>query len=129
MTTRALQNPPPWVPSFVDLLAGRADHVVLPIPTWASILPGRRRGRGMHARALLRWHVAGVRGHKLRTRRIGMRHICDGLSLRLFLEAVEAQTDGVAPVPTPRTTARRHTSRAAVAREAAARALGREVRR
>lgn len=109
-------------PTCADLLAGRSDHVLLTLADWASVLPGRRRGRSLDARTLLRWVLAGCRGHRLRSRRIGQRHVVIGLHLRAFLAAI-APADVAAPsAPTHRGQARR----ARAARQAAARALGME---
>ncbi len=110
-----------------DLLAGRLDHVVATLASWARILPGRRRGRGMHARAVLRWHVRGVRGHRLATRRVGARHVVDGRTLREYLATVAAAAEPPA-AETPSTVARRRAHRAKAARIAAKRALRRGVR-
>src|SRR5262245_39515332 len=63
------------------LLAGLDDNLVLSLDA-AKLLPGRKPGKRMNARVMLRWVIAGVRGHRLRTLRIGQRHVVRIADLR-----------------------------------------------
>jgi hypothetical protein len=111
------------LPTARALLDGAADDLLLPLADWAAVLPGRRRNSNMSKKALLRWHIAGVRGHRLPTRRIGHRHLVLGRDLRKFLAAIAPDAARPAPRPSARAAVRVQQRRAALARRAAAEAL------
>ena len=105
-----------------DLLSGAADDELLTLGEWAKILPGRgrRARRGMSARVVLRHIIAGVRGHRLRSQRVGARHMVLGRNLREHLAAIAPGADRPAPRPSAM---RLRARRAALARRAASEAL------
>lgn len=109
--------------TVADLLDGAADNELRTLADWASILPGRRRGRSMNARVPLRWVIKGIRGRRLPTRRCGQRHLCLGRDLREFLAAIAPGADRAAPRPSQRALSRRRERRAAVAARLAKEAL------
>lgn len=111
------------LPSVRALLDGEADDMLLPLGDWASVLPGRRPNSRMSRKVILRWHIAGVRGHRLPTRRIGHRHLILGRDLRQFLTAITPGANRPAPRPSAQAAMRIQARRAALARLAAADAL------
>lgn len=102
------------------LFDGIDESTFLTLAQAASLLPGRRVGRPMAARAILRWVIKGVRGHRLKTTRIGMRHVVRVADLREFLDAIAPRSNWPEPRrPSPRATERRRERRAELARRAA----------
>src|SRR5688572_24604688 len=105
------------------LFAGRRDDELLTLAEVASLLPGRRRGRSMSPRVLLRWALGGLRGQRLRTLRIGQRHVVAVGELRRFLAAT-APGGATSEVRTSAAAEQRlRARRAALARHAAEEAL------
>lgn len=72
------------------LLRGLPDHQVLTVLDVASLLPGKRRGTRINSRVVERWIRRGLRGHRLRSCRLGSRYLVRVADLRTFLDAIAA---------------------------------------
>lgn len=109
---------------FAPLFEGLDESAFLTLAQAASLLPGRRPGKRMSSRVLLRWVISGVRGHRLKTIRIGMRHVVRVADLRDFLDAIAPKSSWPERLPNPRLTERQRARRAEMMHRAAAILLG-----
>lgn len=106
------------------LFEGLSESTFLTLAQAAALLPGRRVGRHMSPRVLYHWAWRGVRGVRLKTTRIGQRHVVRVADLRDFLDEISPRSTLPEPRSIPRAQERQRARRAELARRAAEIALG-----